>query len=314
MTSVPWSVGLCAALLVGCTAKPAPKAPQDGWTPGLEQLVPAGADLVARIDWKRAREADATEQVVVALRDAGVSAAVLDAVEGCLSDADMLRLAFRLGPDGLNGDVMAVVTGGAKPSSSTQVPCGAKGWKHVGTTRHLDVFEPTTPSSDRSAGAMMLRSREGAVAVVTPGQVDALLRVLRTGPDADRLEAVGQGVLVLEGRIREAMLPEPWTSRAPSLAGVAKGILQQRISVQVRGDRIELRARLTYADKPTAEQAGERLRDVRNALLESEREVFRAVAKSMHATLQGDLLRLEVAIPRSVASVETPQEPVEATR
>lgn len=310
---VTWPRLLLGFLVVvlGCGAEPAPRAPRQGWTPGLEQLFPAGADLMLKIDWKRAREAGAADQALGALRDAGISEAVLDAVEGCLPGADTLRVAVRLGPDGLNGDVMAVVTGGSKEGSPAKVPCGAKGWKLAGTTRHLDVFEPVTPSSDRGAGAMMLRSGEGAVAVVTPGQVDGLLRVLERGPDAERLEAAGEGVFVLEGRIREAMLPAAWRARAPTLAEAAKGILQERIAVQVRGDRIEVRAALVYVDGPTAEQAGEKLRAVRTALLESERAVFREVAKSMHATLQGDLLRLEMAIPRDLSTAESPREPDE---
>ncbi|MFW5740623.1 MAG: hypothetical protein ACOC1F_09695 [Myxococcota bacterium] len=291
---------------MACGGSAPPNAPEKGWTPGLEQLIPAGVDLVARIDWKRAREAGVNEPALEALRDAGVSAAVLDTLAGCLGKAEFVRIGIRLGPNGLDGDTMAVITGLPSAREPDDVPCGAQGWEHSGTRRELDVFEPDVPSTDRSSAAMMLRSRKGAVAVVTPGQVDGLLRVLRNGPDAGRLDPTGDGVVVIEARIQHAMLPMAWKARAPVLVEAAEGLLEERIRVQVRGDRIEIRAALTYADAARAEQAGEKLREVRTVLLDSGRDAYGQVAESMHASLQGDLLRLELAIPRGGASQLVP--------
>jgi len=290
---------LCAIVLgvTACAGNPPPKAPRERWTPGLEQLIPADVDLVAKIDWAGAREAKVEDAVKQVLRDSELSGAVLDAIEGCLDSAETLRIAVRLGPNGLDGDVMAVVTGLPTTSKRGQVPCGAKGWEHTGTKRALEVFEPVTRSSARSAGALMLRSERGGVAVVTPGQVDALLRVLRDGPDGERLDPKGDGVLVLEAKLNDTLLPASWKEQAPTLADMAYGLVSAKIRVQV-GETIKLRASLTYVDDGASNKAGEKLHEVRNAILESDRPTFVAVAKSAHASVQGELLRLELAIPR----------------
>jgi len=303
-------MALTATLLfatLGCVGSPAPKAPRERWTPGLEQLIPEDVDLVAKIDWAGARKATVDDAVKQVLRDAELPAAVLDAIEGCLADAEALRIAVRLGPNGFDGDVMAVVTGlpsGAKPG---QVPCGAKGWKYTGTKRELQVFEPVTRSAARSAGALMLRSERGGVAVVTPGQVDALLRVLRDGPDGERLDPKGDGVLVLEAKLNDTLLPDAWKAQAPTLSDMAYGLMDAKIRVQVN-ESIKVRAALTYVDDSAADKAGKKLHEVRDAILESDRPVFVSVAKSAHASVQGELLRLELTIPRTSGEVAPPAE------
>lgn len=294
-----WSaggVGVCLLMLVGCAGSPKPARPlPKGWSPTLDQLIPADVDLVARVDWKRARAEGSFDVLKSTLRDSGLSEAVLDTIEGCAKQADTLHLALRLGPNGFDGDLMAVLTGVPR---SGRVPCGASGWNSKGKRRDLDVFEPIVPSSDRSAAALMLRSEGGEVTVVTPGQVDALLRLLRDGPDADCLEAAGPGVLVLEARVREAILPASWEQTAPELAKVARGLERAKVWVTIT-ETIGIRAELVYVDPPAAEAAGEKLRQVRDALAESDRPALRDVGESAHASLQGGMLRVELLIPRS---------------
>ncbi len=296
-----WSgggVGLCLLMLVGagCTgsAKPAHPVPK-GWTPTLDQLVPGDVDLVARIDWKQARTEGSLHVLKRGLRESGLSVAVLDTVDGCAKQADTLLLALRMGPNGFDGDLMAVLTGVPRAGP---VPCGASGWKYTGKRRDLDVFEPLVPSSDRSAAALMLRSEGGEVTVVTPGQVDALLRLLRDGPDADRLEATGPGVLVLEAKVHEALLPVSWEQTSPELVKVVRGLERAKAWVSIT-ETIGIRAELVYADGSAAAAAGEKLRRVRDALAESERPAVRDVGESAHASLQGGVVRVELLIPRS---------------
>jgi hypothetical protein len=288
---------VCLLLLVGAcsgSAKPAQPLPK-GWSPSLDQLVPGDVDLVARIDWKQARNDGSLDVLRRALRESGLSQAVLDTIDGCAKQADTLRLALRLGPNGFDGDVMAVLTGVPRVGA---VPCGASHWKYTGKRRDLDVFEPLVPSSDRSAAALMLRSEGGEVVVVTPGQVDALLRLLRDGPDADRLEAAGPSVLVLDAKVREALLPVSWEQTSPELAKVVRGLQRAKVSVSIT-ETVGIRAELVYVDAQAAEAAGEKLRQVRDALVESDRSVLREVGESAHASLQGEVVRVELLIPRS---------------
>ncbi len=286
----------------GCGGAAPAKAPPSGWTPGLEQLIPEGVDLVARIDWKRAREAQVDGLTLDALRASGLSPEVGACVRGCLERAKQVRIAVRMGPKGLDGDVMVVVTGLAPAGKAEEIPCGAVGWEHTGDRGNLEVFEPRAPSSDRSAAALMIRSDRGAVAVVTPGQIDALLRVLRDGPDENRLEPGGDGFVALEGRVRDAQIPVRWKAEAPTLAASAQGLERFRLWVQVRGREIEVRAALIYLTEAAAAEAGEKLREVREALVGAGSPVYESVGKSMHASLQGDLLRVELRIPSAPSS------------
>lgn len=287
---------LMGAVLFACASQPPRKAPQAVWTPTLEQLIPADVDIVARIDWRRARDAKVEPAVLQALRDSGLSGAIVDTVEGCLPEADTLRVAVRMGERGLDGDVMAVLTGVRAPRDRTSVPCEAKGWKLTGSRRNLTVFEPQVASADRSAAALMMRSDDGEVVVVTPGQVDALLRVLRDGPDVERLDPKGDVVLVIEARINDAMLPASWRAQAPTLVEVAQGLERGTVRVRV-SDRIAVRALLVYVDEEAALAAGEKLRAVRAALEGAEKSEYRSVAESAHASVQAERLQVEFGIP-----------------
>ena len=278
----------------GCASTPPPKPLPAGWSPSLGQVVPGDVDLVARIDLSRARQDGVDGAVRKGLADSGLSSAVLSTLSGCLDTAARVRIALRFGPNGTDGDVLAVVAGVPK---RTDVPCNASGWKYAGTRRDLEVFEPEVPSSDRSAGALMMRSDRGEVLVATPGQVDSVLRVLRDGPDADRLDPKADDVVVLAANVHEELLPEAWKQKAPTFVQMARGLLRVEIRAGMHAERGgSVRAELVYGDARDAGRAGETLKRVRDALAGSDGPVLRKIGESSHATLQGEVLRVEFAL------------------
>ncbi len=257
-------------------------------------MIPGDVDLVGRINLSRARQDGVDAMVRKGLEDSGLSSAVLTTLAGCLDTAARLRLALRFGPNGTDGDLLAVVAG---VSRRTDVPCDASGWKYAGTRRDLEVFEPEVPSSDRSAGALMMRSDRGEVLVATPGQVDAVLRLLRDGPDADRLDPKADEVVVLAASVHEELLPEAWKQKAPTFVQMARGLLSVEVRAAMHAERGgSVRAELEYGDARDAARAGETLKRVRDALAGSEGPALRKMGESAHATLQGEVLRVQFSV------------------
>jgi hypothetical protein len=263
------------------------------WRATLPQLMPGDLDVVVRADWARARREQLDEALIALLHAGGLSTSVTDTLTGCLARASELRLGVRLGPTGLDGDAIVVLSGlGAVGEAG---PCGAKGWKRTGERAGLTVYEPLTPAFERTAAAMLLRSEAGDLALVTPGQLDALLRLLRDGPDTESLASAGDALLTIETRANEAMLPERWRAQAPAMAAITRGLVRGTLRVN-GGDPLRVRAMLTYTDAAAATAAGERVKAVRDAMRRSERAELRSAAESAHATLQDDVLQVVLEV------------------
>jgi hypothetical protein len=284
-------LGIAVLIGCGCTQTSPPAELPKAWTPNLEQLVPADVDLVIRLDAKRARQQGSLELWTQVLKDMGLSLDLLQAVEQCAPRS--LLFAFRLGEKGLDGDVIGVWTG---VSAVEPVPCGIKGWKRTGNQRDFDVFEPIETSTKRSSLALMLRSREGELMLVSLGQVDALLRLLKDGPDANRMTASGQGELVFEVRWHDELVPTSWEGKAPGLLRVTEGLSHGKISMQLV-ENIEISASLFYSDEQAASTAGERLREVKRALEQAGKKNLQSIGESAHASLRGVELRVELQVP-----------------
>ena len=303
------TLGLAGCIPPQQTHKPEAEKP---WRPALSQLMPADVDVVMRVDWARARHEHVDDPLLALLKAAGLSASVRETITGCLQRASSVRLGARLGPSGLDGDVVVVLSG--LGTSREVTPCGAKGWKRTGERGGLRVYEPTVPAVERTAAALILRSETGELALVTPGQIDALLRLLRDGPDEASLTAGGDGIVVVETRVNEVMLPERWRAQAPSMAAILRGLVRGTVRVSA-GEPLRVRAMLTYTDAEAAIAAGERVKAVREATQQSERAELRGAAESAHATLQDDVLQvvLEVRTAHTNPAAEDPETPAAAS-
>jgi hypothetical protein len=280
----------------GSDAVRAEPTPADRWRPALRHLLPRDLDLLVRLDWAKVRHEQLETRVLSWLDAAGLSQQVRVALEGCLSRADTLLLGGRLGPRGLDGDLVAVFEGGGG-SLGGAIPCGVRGWRRGDPHGVFEVFEPREPVSSRGSPALLIRSTEQAVLLATPGQIDALLRVLREGPDADRLEPSEDALASVDARMRHDVLPQFWREQSPNLASLFDGTVRLRGAVHV-GEQVQCKLSVSYANAERAEAAGNLLREIRAALLASDREAIRQAAKDAHATLQGEVLVVTLSIPR----------------
>ncbi|HNS95349.1 MAG TPA: hypothetical protein PLJ27_15850 [Polyangiaceae bacterium] len=293
-------VTIWAGFLIGALAC-TPSPPQDipkGWTPTLEQLIPADVDLVVRVDLETTRQQGVYTLFLSLVEQSGLSSSVFDLIAGCGSDATTATFALRYGPDVTDGDLMVVFAGSRQ---SYGIPCGAVGWKSAGKKRDLQLFEPQSSSSERTAAALMIRSDSGQIMLVTPGQLDSLIRLLKDGPDMDRT-TISDHKATTTIHIHRPMVPEAWKSKAPSLARVARGLRQAQVRLLVaRAQEVSVQADFVYHDDSAALQAGQLLERVRDALLAADSEVSNIIGQSAHATLRGDNLHVEFLVPLPTA-------------
>ncbi len=285
---------------VACSNGPAraPAQPRrDAHTVALDTLLPGDEDLVVRADLARARSQSVFDDVMVWLRGAQLSDAMLDTARPCLEKASSATLAIRLGPSGLDGDALLRMS--MPDDDSGGVPCGAKGWKATGDSGGVSVFEPQAPEHHRSAPAMILRDQAGNVLVVTPGQIDSVLRLVRDGPDAETLEPPRDAMVGLAARVGDNALPQAWRDKSPMVATLARGLSTFVLRIDV-GDRVNVRATLVYADGKAAADASQTLRRVHDALVRSDRGAYQAAAEAAHAQREGETIRVDMTLPRGL--------------
>lgn len=323
------SLGIVAIVsvgLFGCAGqkreqKPLPK----GWAPLFSQLFADDLDMLLQADLVQLRARGWIDVGIQGWQEAGMSQGVLETIEGCLTLAKEVFVGIRVSDEGFRGDTMVVLTG-LEPGQFGEIPCNAKGFKRTGKLENTDaysVFEPVVSSTERTSAALMMQSERGEVLVVTPGRVDALLRVLRYGLDAHRMtaqvrvtplqrqhvqlsgtkrsnyisEATGQApaVAVLQSRMRRADVPDKWVKSTPWIARMMTG--QRGFTLQAHvGDGVKVTGSLQYETEREAREAGLFLRDLREALVTEQDTRVVAIGRSAHAQLQGDELHVEFVL------------------
>ena len=276
--------------------------------------MPEDLDVLFVVDLEQIRQHRQLAQLSRWWRRLGLSASVWEALHACLSKADKLFAGVRLSQTGFDGDLIVVLSGlESKPDSERltsgdnksrgNAVCYADGWNRGEPLENADayvVYEPKETkrtAAMRDAAVLALASDAGQVVVVTPGQVDSLLRTLKYGPDDERLDTEPKGMVVVRSRLKAEQLPESWTTRAPWLHRLMPGMQAAELEIATPGVRgSTLRVTLTYEESAGARAAGEYLRDIRNDLLGSANAQVARIAELAHASLQGPHLRLEIQL------------------
>ncbi len=297
--SVLRRVGFLPATLLICTCSNAPPRSttpprRDAHVVDIASLLPADVDVVARVDLQRARTLGVVDDVLAWLRGARLSDQMLEMIGPCLGRSSVVTIAARLGPGGLDGDVL--VRFRMHVQASADAPCAANGWKHTGDAGGAAVYEPTDAERRRNAPAMMLADRQGEVIVVTPGQIDSVLRLVRDGPDVDPPVPPADGLVGLAARVDESRLPATWRDKAPTLTAIAAGLSTLTLRVDL-GEHTTAHATLVYADARAADAASATLKRVHEALIASDKEALKRAALGAHAEKTNDTIRLDLTIP-----------------
>jgi hypothetical protein len=292
---------LPALLLVAGACAPARgPVPAAALRPSLlaPHLLPGDLDLVARADWARARALGVDAPLLAWARGAGASEPLLASLAGCLGATRTLWFGMRLGSGGFEGDVAVVLDrspdpGKARPAAA----CGNPDWRDAGTVRDARLYEHRDRSTLRGAPSLLLETSSGAVAVASTALVEPLLRVARDGPDAERIEPSGEGLVGVEAAMRGQSPPASLRGHAPVLADLANGLDHARVAVDANG-AWKVRIAMVYASPERADAAGRLLARVRELVRGSDRPAYRRAAESAHAFVQEDMVKVRFEVRR----------------
>jgi hypothetical protein len=160
---------------------------------------------------------------------------------------------------------------------------------------HLQLFERAAGARDQAMLEVVLEGR--GVVLATVAEADAVLRVVRSGRDVDRLDPPARGLASWVGRVRG---PLAAGSSSGSFSRVAEGLTKHGGSLE-GGDAIHIEADLVYTSPERAEQDAAAARDVLDRLSRAP-EPLRSLPNSVNLAPAGDTLRIHATVPFAVVA------------
>jgi hypothetical protein len=318
-----WSLTL-AACLPGLGAPPAP--PPRTLASALREpssLLPRDLDIVIRVDADKIRatlglataERLAAETVGVKPVEPsrgtppspGTSASAAPSPETALAkmlarDAKAVWVGFR----GHAGDSVLVAKGEPNAldpeswSRDTLRDTGPGPFLRRPTTEPGFVWFDRREKGTRAQPARLLLLGAGALAAISPGEIDAVERVVRTGGDGDRLRP--REDTVLSFALRGRALRDVLSANLPEFGDILTKATHAEGAVDLEGG--EVRGEVTFAFETSAE--AETARASLDRLLSDLRQTksirVRLLAKGATTTqITSDSLRLRLVLPGDVA-------------
>jgi hypothetical protein len=293
------------SMLAGCrTPLPAPEPTRSA--PPIASpvdLFPNDLDFVVRIDAARLRQ---NANLAPLVRDLALAneTELLTSIKASFESATAIWIGTRWMSDGFHGDgMLAIERVGASDDRTSEArdrsPASDPKRKRL-VTRHsgLDAYE----RSARSRGEPVLEivMRDGGIVLATAAEADAVLRVLRTGADENRLDPPARGLVSFAGRMRAgdalaaatkiALLRE-WTEGLASYTGT----LDEAGGTDGRG-AIDVELVLLYATSDAARIAAARAKAL-VARFVAAGGTAGTLADSIKLTEQGASLRLRAEVP-----------------
>jgi hypothetical protein len=285
------SCGSTTAALAPAGREKAPASPID--------LLPSDLDFVIRIDAARIREHPLMMALAkgkdLHLHDTMLTADISGMARLILPEIEQARsivMGGRLGADGFKGDgIIAVEQGTADPPDR----------KFAGDTalvrlesrsRRFELYERASAARDEAALYVVMQGK--GLVLATPAEMDAVLRVLRDGPDSTRLEPPPRGLLSFAGRFRQGT-HAPLPAGASSLREIGVGLVRYSGSIEA-DDVLRVEAELVYESDKQAEAAAGLARKVldRVALLGPE---YGSLADSARLAPLGSVVGLRLSVP-----------------
>jgi hypothetical protein len=156
----------------------------------------------------------------------------------------------------------------------------------------LLLYESRSPP-DRAGTARIYDVASRALVFVSPVEVDAVARLIRQGPDANRLEPESRGLVSVDWRIRKP--GAALQNRYPSLASLMAGMVRVSAVVEPRGSDLELEGRVQCHDDPSATRVGRFLRTIVDA--GRERGLYAGLLDTLELSESGSLVRIRWILP-----------------
>jgi hypothetical protein len=136
--------------------------------------------------------------------------------------------------------------------------------------------------------------RGRGVLLATAAETDAVLRVLRAGPDDGRLDPPARGLVSFAGRLRGGA-PFGGAITSGSLRGLTEGLVGYAGSIE-EGESIEIDASFAYASANEASRAEGRAKETA-ARFVAAGGTLGMMADSVKLTELGSSLRMQVKVP-----------------
>jgi len=193
---------LLCSLLTACRASPVPSGPraERARATSPAELLPDDLDFVVRIDVARIRQNPALAGVVRDLAKTKQSE-LLSSIHAALGEASAVWAGTRWMSDGFHGDGVVALEGPPGSDSADMArPTMQAPLRRIATPApDIEAFE--RPANRGEAALEIVMGGHGVV-LATAAEADAVLRVLRSGPDEGRLEPPARGLVSFAGRLR----------------------------------------------------------------------------------------------------------------
>lgn len=286
-----------ASFLTACRPAPPPAEPrfERARVKSPEELFPDDLDFVVRIDAARVRQNPALAGVVRDLAKTSQSE-LLDSIKAAFGDASAVWVGTRWMSDGFHGDgVLAIQTSpGGDPAAGM-----ARGTM-PSTLRRVAVALPDVeaferPASSRGQAVLEIVMQNRGVVLVTAAEADAVLRVMRSGPDPGRLDPPARGLISFAGRPRGGPPFAVAAKTSETLRGLTEGLIGYAGSLE-DGDAIDVEASLVYASAKDVARAAE-LAKVAATRFAAVGGTVGTVADSVKLTEVGSSVRVRAKVP-----------------
>jgi len=248
-------------------------------------LLPADLDFIVRIDTARLRKDPAFEEALRGVAKSG-GTDMLRSVLPRLESARAVLIGGRFMSDGFHGDGVVAI----EPTASDREVGPFDPTFHP-SNEHLDharIFERSSDSRDEAVLAIALDG--GGVVLATTCEADAVLRVLRAGPDPGKLDPPARGLVAFASRA------PPHTDLVP--ARVVDGLTRFVGSFE-GGDAIHLETELSFGSPEQGARAVASLEPIA-ARLGRAPQPWRSLSDSMKLARDGGVVRLRVTVPFAV--------------
>jgi hypothetical protein len=289
---------LAASLVL--VAACATRAPEVLSKPRLEQLAPSDLlpndlDFVVRIDARRLRGEPALEVAARGLAKTDRSG-MLRTILPSLERARAIFVGGRFMSDGFHGDgVVAIELAGGGDIEARAVDPSFRPMR--GAPDRVAMFERAPGLREEAALEVMLEG--GGIVLATAAEADAVMRVTRSGPDADRIDPPARGLASFAGRLPSAA-SNPAAPATPTFRRIARGLVRYAGFVE-GGDALHAEIELFYASAEEAADAAGAARSVLTRLAEAPGPL-RQLADSMELARDAAVVRLRATVPFAVVA------------
>jgi hypothetical protein len=265
--------------------------------------LPNDLDFVVRIDVRRLRNEPAFEEALHRVAKASGSG-MLRWVLPALERSRAVFVGGRVMGDGFHGDGVVAIEASGLGGASESVGMDPS-FRHIaGTPRYVEIFERTTDVRDEAALEVVL---EGAgIVLATAAEADAVLRVARSGPDADRLDPPARGLASFAGKVRPTtppikVAPAPATATehgSAFLREIGGGLARYAGSIE-GGDALQVEAELFYTSADGAADAAASIRSLVGRLGQSP-GALQSLADSVKLARDAEVVRLHASVSFAV--------------